>query len=352
MNKALLIFSAIVQSLSKKKVLACVICLSALIAIYAQPVIKGKIADESGIGIPFSAIGLIEKNFGTITFEDGTFTLIALEQHQQDTLVISAVGYKKKRIPFPSLSALEFQTITLEEAITTLDEVVVTPHDQRYQQVGSKKMKSGLEFSVVTPRKGTTIAVLYDQQKEESVRIQEIRVGVGKVNMEFFDLRCRIFSVDERGLPGEDILDRSWIMRGTEKKGIIVYAFDEEFQLSGPFFIGFEWVISKEQFAKLESVRDKYPMDFFSQIVKENEGLKPVIKDSKEVRLFNSSNEIVRTIKLGKERRDFLKEREKVNMKVYFLMGNKGSKTLYGSYITGKWSEYRLRARVSLLISN
>ena len=55
-------------------------------------ILKGKVVDkESGIGVPFASISVVNKNTGVGAIESGSFEL---EVSQNDTLRITSIGYK------------------------------------------------------------------------------------------------------------------------------------------------------------------------------------------------------------------------------------------------------------------
>ncbi len=91
---------------------------------FAQTELKGKVADFLTFQPIESASVYIENTtIGSITNADGNFVLKVPQQHLQDTLVISSIGYKSYRVVIS-----EFENgsdIFLEEDVASLDEVVI-----------------------------------------------------------------------------------------------------------------------------------------------------------------------------------------------------------------------------------
>jgi len=91
---------------------------------FAQTELKGKVADFLTFQPIESASVYIENTtIGSITNADGNFVLKVPQQHLQDTLVISSIGYKSFKIVIS-----EFENgsdIFLEEDVASLDEVVI-----------------------------------------------------------------------------------------------------------------------------------------------------------------------------------------------------------------------------------
>tara|TARA_R110000823_G_scaffold22143_2_gene66375 strand:- start:2938 stop:4356 length:1419 start_codon:yes stop_codon:yes gene_type:complete len=91
---------------------------------FAQTELKGKVVDFLTFQPIESASVYIENTtIGSITNADGNFVLKVPQQHLQDTLVISSIGYKSFKVIIS-----EFENgsdIFLEEDVASLDEVVI-----------------------------------------------------------------------------------------------------------------------------------------------------------------------------------------------------------------------------------
>ncbi len=85
--------------------------------------IHGSIVDQKSYeGIPFVAIGFLNKNKGTISNNDGNFSFTYDEDSLNDTLLISHLGYGQLVIPVTELHSdsvyeLSQQSISLQEVI-------------------------------------------------------------------------------------------------------------------------------------------------------------------------------------------------------------------------------------------
>ena len=120
-----------------------VLCLISMSA-WANKTVTGKVVSASDneplIGATVQAIGSSQ---GTSTDLDGQFTVTVNDNVTQ--LRVSCVGYKSKVVAVAS-----YLTVALEDANTTLDEVVVTA-------MGIKREAKALGVSA-TPIKGDVIA--------------------------------------------------------------------------------------------------------------------------------------------------------------------------------------------------
>ena len=113
-----------------------------LINVYGQKAIPvaGHVYDENGYEIPFAAVGIIQKNIGTSTTEDGEFYFVISEKELSDTLQISSLGFETYRVNLRDYLNKKTKTIELVEQTTNLSEVVVTTSDV-YVKMAFKKLK-------------------------------------------------------------------------------------------------------------------------------------------------------------------------------------------------------------------
>lgn len=97
------------------------------IAVFAQQstVITGKILDQNGYEIPYAAIGILNKNTGSTTTEDGAFYFRVPNNALEDTLTVSSLGFSTFSIKVNDFLKLPKKEIILEEKTTALSEVVV-----------------------------------------------------------------------------------------------------------------------------------------------------------------------------------------------------------------------------------
>ena len=105
--------------------------------LHAQTKVGGVVNDNSGKIVPFANVVFANSSTGTTTNEDGEFYLQSENNH--DTLVISFVGFETLKIPLKSSVNLEMD-ITLQEAASTLDEVVI------YRGKTSKKNNPAIDI--------------------------------------------------------------------------------------------------------------------------------------------------------------------------------------------------------------
>ena len=313
-----------------------VICFTA----YAQETIQSKIVDNNGKGIPFATIGIAEKNFGAVTFEDGSFSLNINSEYYTDSLTISAVGYKRKKLAYKQFIEEKPLLIYLLEEIQQLNEIIISPEKLTFSEIGMKKKSSPNHLGISSPLDGATVA-LYVDDISEPLMIDEIAVVIRQLNMDSIRVRCRIFNVNpETQLPGKDLLDENLIAVSTQKQQRLIFQLSKDLWLDEPFFVGFEWVMTKNQFDKLQKAKDAYPLEFIDKIVNDNPGYSSYnVNENKRVQFRDSEGKVVKKVNLTKQQSAILDEKDAASPKLQFKIKMKGTQTYTGSSITGNWSK-------------
>ena len=103
--------------------------------------ISGFVYDEYAYPIPYSSIGIIKKNIGASSTEEGSFSFFVSKNELMDTLEISSIGYETFKISINDFINLSEKKIILKEKITELKEVSVKS-SKTIVKSALKKLKS------------------------------------------------------------------------------------------------------------------------------------------------------------------------------------------------------------------
>lgn len=88
-------------------------------------IIEGVIYDEYNYPIPYASVGIVEKNIGTSSTEDGGFKFFVTNKELLDTIEISSIGFQSLKITVQDFIARKDKTFILKEMITELGEVSI-----------------------------------------------------------------------------------------------------------------------------------------------------------------------------------------------------------------------------------
>lgn len=221
---------------------------------FCQLLVKGKVLGQPGNRpVSFANIGIVNKNVGTISNEDGTFSIRIPDLLQNDTLIFSALGYEKKIVPVRDFSLREENVLSLRDKPIVLQTVTVTAVREKAKvfELGNRYSRGGflLADSVYA---GASMALLirnkYPSFHEDlvyPVYMKNARVRIFKNNMKSFRFRVRLYEKDSiTEKPGKDFLHQSVILESKIKKGWLEFDLSHlNVKIEKEFFIAFEWIL-------------------------------------------------------------------------------------------------------------
>ncbi len=233
-----------------------------------QKIIQGTIlGQQNKKPIPFANIGIINSNVGTISNEDGSFSIQIPHARLNDTLVFSALGYRKKRIPIHLIKENKQFTLFLSEKITTLEEVIVTASKEKRKTfwLGNKYSKGGNIYADSVAA-GSAMALLIENKYPAHhpdltfpVYIEKALLRISVNTFDEFKVRVRILEMDTISkLPGKDLFNESIVVNSRIKSGWLTFdlsAFNIKIDRQS-FFLAFEWILEdKDRLALLDQYK-------------------------------------------------------------------------------------------------
>ncbi|MFV5701049.1 carboxypeptidase-like regulatory domain-containing protein [Flavobacterium sp. XS2P12] len=117
-----------------------------------EKIIKGTVTDSLNKPIKYANIGILNKSLGTVSNENGEFSLVLDNSIQLDTLKISCLGFKPKEITIQDNFNITIPIIiSLENTIEKLDEVIITSGNLKTYSVGKFKTETKHEVLFTNP---------------------------------------------------------------------------------------------------------------------------------------------------------------------------------------------------------
>ena len=83
--------------------------------------IEEVVYDEYDYPIPYASVGIVKKNIGTSSTEEGTFKFYVSNDELSDVIEISSIGYEPFEITLQNFINLKDKTFILKEKITALN---------------------------------------------------------------------------------------------------------------------------------------------------------------------------------------------------------------------------------------
>lgn len=210
--------------------------------------ISGVIIDlDTEEPIPFVSIAIPKKLIGTVTDSIGYFRLTSTLLTDEDSILISRLGYKSRRLSFKDFHDAKDRIFFLKQNSLELEEFTVGS-----KPIGSKRTigvlasKSNFAFAFnpknekASDNFGREIAMEEDLKKKVG-RIKAVRFSLGNNQLDFLLFRINVYKVGSQ--IGEEKIFESYVRVEDQKAGVIEIPLNEmNLELSGKFRIGIEFI--------------------------------------------------------------------------------------------------------------
>ncbi|HTH55395.1 MAG TPA: carboxypeptidase-like regulatory domain-containing protein [Cyclobacteriaceae bacterium] len=197
--------------------------------------------------VAFANIGIFEKNIGTLSDPDGSFELDVPPILADDSIILSSIGYDRRKIPIQSV--VRFRAIELTPSGQLLKEAVITAKKihNKVARLGWMGGKDGvLPFDTI--QGGGAVALLIESPSTPC-QIERLQVRLMYNSKKELMLRLHFFSFDStRQMPGEELLKREIILTETQRFGWLRFDLskDDIVVYEKRFFVAFEWIDDRQ----------------------------------------------------------------------------------------------------------
>jgi dienelactone hydrolase len=173
-------------------------------------VLKGSIQNEkSNEALAYVNIGVLNKDWGTVTNKDGEFELFLNESHNNDTLRISMVGFAPQSVLVKNvLNRKDGFKITMTEQISELEEVVVTAKKWKFKTLGNKTKSKFLGSGFAYDMMGSEMGVRINVRKQPTL-VESFNFYISHNTLSAKAIfRLNLYKI-KGGKPSENILQES-----------------------------------------------------------------------------------------------------------------------------------------------
>ena len=227
----------------------CFLFLVFIFSICAQSqVVSGTVlSKDDGKAIPYAKIGIVNASFGVQADEKGRFELQLDKVSKDKELIVAVPGYKHFRSTVQDFIMQNPHDIILDEKVTNIQEVVITPKNYKEKNMGVNSKSKSMMF---TPNmeKGNAVveetAVAFSSGK---------RLKINKININFsrfestkpIKVRYTVYD-DVDGKPGNLILDHDIITTiNKDQLEDSTFSLDvskENIWAEGKFYVGIQFI--------------------------------------------------------------------------------------------------------------
>ena len=214
-------------------------------ALNAQHIVQGRIIDAfTKEPLPFVNIGVLKKELGTVSNEEGFFFLEVPDLFAKETLRFSMIGFDERDFQVADLEAilLSNNTLVLAEQTTFLEEVVLTAEKKWDTRVSGNSTTSKLLITGFTSNQLGNEIALFVKVKKTPAYIEGIQFSVVENIYPEVRFRVNVYSSDYR-FPDDNILKENIFVTLKQSEGLIsVDLKDYDILVDDDVFISLEWI--------------------------------------------------------------------------------------------------------------
>ena len=211
----------------------------------AQYILQGRIIDAlTKEPLPFVNVGVLKKELGTVSNEDGFFFLEVPDVFAKETLRFSMIGFDERDFQVADLEAilLSNNTLVLAEQTTFLEEVVLTAEKKWDTRVSGNATTSKLLITGFTSNQLGNEIALFVKVKKTPAYIEGIQFSVVENIYPEVRFRVNVYSSEYR-FPDENILKENIFVTLKQSEGIISVDLKEyDILVDDDVFISLEWI--------------------------------------------------------------------------------------------------------------
>lgn len=210
--------------------------------INAQTFIKAQLLDSlNKAPIIYANIGIINKSTGTVSDENGNFTLTIPDSLINDQLKISCIGYKSiiiqaKKLTNTSLIYLIPYSTNIKEVLISTKRKITTK--TLGNETKSQFFRAGLTSNIL----GSEIAVPL-RIKHPNTRLKNIQFNIIENPYDSLLFRFNVYNIDKKRNPDENILNQIIIIKPPNKTGLVKFDLNQyNIYCNSDIFIALEWI--------------------------------------------------------------------------------------------------------------
>lgn len=223
----------------------CGICISSI----AQTTLTGVIVDSDNLtALPFVNIGIKQKNIGTSSLADGTFSIKIPLQNESDTLTFSMVGYTELNISINNIIATNQKTFQLKIKTTALKSVVVTASKLVEQKFGIKNNGGVIHFTDGSTNQNDIFEIAQLINLDTTLaKITSVNLLISQPRNDSGTFRINFYSYNGNR-PTERIIEKSIVQTKQIQEGWLKFDLTKyKVYLKGSFVVAIEFIPTKKK---------------------------------------------------------------------------------------------------------
>jgi len=209
-----------------------------------QNLFSGKLLDkESNHPIIYANIGIVGKNVGTVSNLNGDFELKLSDEYKDDTLKITAIGFKDMIHRVSSFKKLfsENQTIRMEQQVVELNEIVVSGKELKEVTLGNKTASKFMSLGFSSNDLGNELGIKV-KIKKSPTHIKSFNTTIAENGYDSLKFRINFYQIKknnpDKKIPTKDIIVVTKIKNGQLSFDLTDY----NIVVYDDFYVTLEWI--------------------------------------------------------------------------------------------------------------
>ncbi|MBN1184453.1 MAG: carboxypeptidase-like regulatory domain-containing protein [Bacteroidales bacterium] len=153
----------------------------------------GIVSNDKNLPIEYVNIGIINKNVGTVSDQNGNFTIVLDTQYENDTIVFSCIGYQPFLIKFSDFKNQYKKDVVLKEKVFELSEVTVKPKVYKYKRLGVTSQSKSIQAGFKENQLGYECGIIIKLNKKAS--LEKLIINVASCSYDSIFYRVNIYSI-------------------------------------------------------------------------------------------------------------------------------------------------------------
>jgi hypothetical protein len=151
------------------------------------------VSSQNDQRIGFVNIGVVGKNIGTVSDQNGNFRIVIDSIYNNDSVRFSVIGYEPQTFPVRRLSDLPDKTLYLNPLEFYLSEIKVVYSKPREIRLGYPVISDALRSGFSDNDLGSELGVIINTRKR--VRLKDLNLNVGVCTYDSVSYRVNIYEV-------------------------------------------------------------------------------------------------------------------------------------------------------------
>jgi hypothetical protein len=204
------------------------------------------ICSKDNAPVKYLNIGIVNKNIGTVTNDNGHFQLKIPEKYYKDSIKFSSVGYQTKTIQISDIIRGIDTTIKIDELTYNLSEVRIKPKKYQTKTLGCKNGLLWFEATDSIDQLGYEKGIKINVKGKET-RLKDFNFYLYRNSCDTLVFRLNIYNIQDTVVQ-ENILKENIIVSTTIKSGYVTVDLQKyNLVYDHDFLITLEWIKDYEK---------------------------------------------------------------------------------------------------------